>query len=50
MCGKMFGKNGTVYEELIKVACTPDRLLQWTDDLEFYEQMITAAEQIENHI
>jgi hypothetical protein len=39
MCGKTFGKDGTVYEELIRVACRPDRVLQWTDDLEFYEQL-----------
>jgi LSD1 subclass zinc finger protein len=26
-------------EELIRTACRPDRVLQWTDDLEFYEQL-----------
>jgi hypothetical protein len=39
MCSKIFSKDGVVYEELIRVACRPDRVLQWTDDLEFYEQM-----------
>jgi hypothetical protein len=39
MCHERFGKNSDFYEELIRVACRPDRLLQWTDDLEFYEQM-----------
>jgi hypothetical protein len=39
MCGKRFGKDSALYEELIRVACHPKRVLQWTDDLEFYEQM-----------
>jgi hypothetical protein len=39
MCMERFGRDGIVYEELIRVACHPDRVLQWTDDLEFYKQM-----------
>jgi hypothetical protein len=39
ICHSRFGKDGAVYEELIRVACRPDRILQWTDDLEFYTEL-----------
>jgi hypothetical protein len=39
MCSKTYGKDSILYEELVRVACRPDRVLQWTDDLEFYEDM-----------
>jgi hypothetical protein len=38
-CAEKFGKDGDVYEELIRVACHPNRVLQWTDDLEFHTEL-----------
>jgi hypothetical protein len=39
ICHRRFGKDGILYEELIRVACHPDRVLQWTDDLEFHTEL-----------
>jgi hypothetical protein len=38
---EMCKKNIEIYgDELIRAACHPNRVLQWTDDLEFYTEML----------